>query len=950
MLRRYRFDIYKLHGRSGKIRDWMRNHSIPKNVTFILLGIISTVWFLIRVIPKPSRAAYPCMRIAAPFMSGFILYLLSVWALTVAAGKQKLKIINVRFASTFMLIFGVVAVMAISPSGNIQSLNKEEDTRTGPSDGPNEPMGTGIAVNPGRVIWVWDPKATSENCVNAFELSRPENTNQGVVNRMVADAVKKLSGKNNLRDSWDALFRAFNLRKLDTGKTYSAGQRIFIKINQGTANSKLRTEDINNGLYIPERMTNSEDAKRGFSGTCETYPNVVLEILRELVYVVGIDQKNIAIGDPISHIFGQNYDVWATEFPEVVYVDRSTDKWGRTLINPTKKDLIFYSDKTQSDKLYDIIENADYLINVANLKPHGRAGVSLTAKNHFGSHSRPSASHLHYSLISPVSFGRPTNNGYRKYRVMVDLMGSRYLGQNTLLSVVDGLYGGGSNETRVPVKYFMNPFKNDWCNSLFLSQDQVALESVCYDFLRTEWNGTFKHNPANNAYEEIPNVFGVDDYLHQAADPANWPKGIVYDPDNEGKPLTSLGIHEHWNNPDQKQYSRNLGKPYGIELVSIPDTLVKYSLSANSSKSDNPETLSVTTTKRQSKTKTGTEENNLLSGNARTDTETRKGEKHNVMSLNFNPGFPAKKFHSVLVDGNNIKWFLTDAGIVSFNGKIWSLHNKNRKVPANDLRSFAYDLTSYGHELWVASPAGATVVTIPVDARSGATTYHTENTTIVSDNVLSIAIGKSPLRWFGTDKGISAFYNKKWLSNSYQRKYPESLFKDFPITSMAASPDGDSLYVGTLGAGVARVYRNKVDGVSGASEYAQWGPIELPSDNIYSILVASDGTQWFGTDMGVARHEGYKTLENWKIFTIENGLVNNFVQALAIDKAGHIWFGTKGGASVFDGIKWISYTTKEGLINDNILSIAIDKEGIVWLGTEDGVVSIKDWNITNFTQ
>jgi hypothetical protein len=36
-----------------------------------------------------------------------------------------------------------------------------------------------------------------------------------------------------------------------------------------------------------------------------------------------------------------------------------------------------------------------------------------------------------------------------------------------------------------------------------------------------------------------------------------------------------LGVHEHWNNPDQKQYSRNLGSVRGIELISIPDTLVK---------------------------------------------------------------------------------------------------------------------------------------------------------------------------------------------------------------------------------------------------------------------------------------------------------------------------------------------------------------------------------------
>ena len=73
----------------------------------------------------------------------------------------------------------------------------------------------------------------------------------------------------------------------------------------------------------------------------------------------------------------------------------------------------------------------------------------------------------------------------------------------------------------------------------------------------------------------MPSVNGVDDYMHQAADPANWPAGIIYDPDNSGKPMTSLGVHEHWNNAESKQYSRNLGTGNGIELVSIPENLVK---------------------------------------------------------------------------------------------------------------------------------------------------------------------------------------------------------------------------------------------------------------------------------------------------------------------------------------------------------------------------------------
>ena len=156
-------------------------------------------------------------------------------------------------------------------------------------------------------------------------------------------------------------------------------------------------------------------------------------------------------------------------------------------------------------------------------------------------------------------------------------MGSKHLGQNTLLYIVDGLFGGGADETKGPVKYFMPPFNNDWSNSIFLSQDQVALESVCFDFLRTEWNGINKHNASNNLTENHPNWNGVDDYLHQAADPSNWPAGILYDPDNSGKPLSSLGVHEHWNNAVEKQYSRNLGYDKGIELISIPENMVKLS-------------------------------------------------------------------------------------------------------------------------------------------------------------------------------------------------------------------------------------------------------------------------------------------------------------------------------------------------------------------------------------
>ena len=333
---------------------------------------------------------------------------------------------------------------------------------------------------------------------------------------------------------------------------------------------------------------------------------------------------------------------------------------------------------------------------------------------------------------------------------------------------------------------------------------------------------------------------------------------------------------------------------------------------------------------------------------ARQNQANQESQVKGVSVKSFDEGFSARNFYSVVIDDENVKWFLTEAGIVSFNGTKWQLHNKNRKVPATGLKDFAFDVSGYGRELWLATSQGATVATLPVDARSGATTYYKGNSAILSDTVVAVAVGKGALRWFGTDRGVSAFLNNKWLTLSYQRQYPELLFKDFPITAMATTPGGDSLYVATDGAGVARVFRNDVDAISGASEYAIWGPIEMPSDKVYSICITPDGTQWFGTDLGIARHIGSNTLEKWSIFNTDNGLVDNFVQAITSDNNGALWFGTKGGISILKDEEWKSFTSNDGLISNNIQCLATDKTGVVWCGTDKGVISFNKGEIINY--
>jgi hypothetical protein len=573
-----KFDISKLRGRLGKMRDWMISHNMPPMLLFVVMGIASTIWFLVRVIPKPSRASYPCMQVAAPFMSGFIAYILAVAGLTAISRKFRKKI-NVRFGAVTLLLTGVIVAFAITPSSNTQQI-AIAPSKLGPDDGPNQPIGEAKGIFPGRVVWIWNPDATNEKFEHGDFATynwyfSAQNNNPKVIAKMFSDGILKLTGEKNTTKAWEAIFRLFNSNKHNEKRGYKAGEKIFIKINQGQSRWVLEQKDKDNGFYLPRTLEPGQEKRITNFVPTEQGPYVVIEVLRELINGLGIPQENISIGDPMCPIWGHNYEVWSKEFPNVKYLDKNTTNFGRTLVKVSEKPLLFTSDGKVEDKLYDVIEQADYLINMTTLKSHMSAGVSLTAKSHFGDIGTATANHLHYSHPAAGRGGKYSNSGYGKYRVFVDLMGSKYLGQNTMFWFVEGLFGGGASEIKGPVKYFMPPFNNDWCNSMFMSLDPVAIESVGFDFLRTEWNGERKHDAVNNESEFQPSVNGVDDYMHQAADHSKWPQGIIYDPDRTGKPIPVLGVHEHWNNSTDKQYTRNLGTGKGIELVSIPDSLVK---------------------------------------------------------------------------------------------------------------------------------------------------------------------------------------------------------------------------------------------------------------------------------------------------------------------------------------------------------------------------------------
>ncbi|MBK6284667.1 MAG: DUF362 domain-containing protein [Draconibacterium sp.] len=415
----------------------------------------------------------------------------------------------------------------------------------------NTPVGTAIGYYPGRVVWAYNPDATDETCKNVKGDYWYQNTDKAVVQKMMDDAILNLTESETTKEGWDKIFRNFNVRH-GKGKTgYKTGEKIVIKIN----------------------TTNTSETQYEYGARMDATPEVLLAVLTQLINEVGVKHEDIVAGDPYRVFANPLWDLCHIAFPDVHYIDGYGEN-DREQTRVSDTESLVFSDKENKSRLPEDYMDAAYMINIPCMKSHGSAGISLTAKNHQGSilgseqdADEQSASHMHYD------FPDADHEAMNQYRHLVDYMGHEKLGGNTVLFIVDAIWSGTDWNGAVE-KWGMSPFNGDYTSSLFLSQDGVAIESVCYDFLYNEYLTT-EHYNAYNSQADYPLWPAAGDFILQAASSDYWPDDIQYDPEDDGSVIGSLGVTEHWNNTTSKQYSVNLsGEIGGIQLVSVPAALV----------------------------------------------------------------------------------------------------------------------------------------------------------------------------------------------------------------------------------------------------------------------------------------------------------------------------------------------------------------------------------------
>jgi signal transduction histidine kinase/ligand-binding sensor domain-containing protein len=158
------------------------------------------------------------------------------------------------------------------------------------------------------------------------------------------------------------------------------------------------------------------------------------------------------------------------------------------------------------------------------------------------------------------------------------------------------------------------------------------------------------------------------------------------------------------------------------------------------------------------------------------------------------------------------------------------------------------------------------------------------------------------------------------------------------VNALVQGPEG-YLWVGTFG-GLARFDGTRFTLVERSDSAGRH------IDRVLSLALAPDSALWIGTETGLLRRKDGA----YRVYTRANGLPDNEVRALFVDRAGVVWIGTGAG-----GIAWLTnrrlHTLREvaGRTIGDVTRIVADASGTIWINAADGVLTIPNGDVSAIT-
>ncbi len=160
------------------------------------------------------------------------------------------------------------------------------------------------------------------------------------------------------------------------------------------------------------------------------------------------------------------------------------------------------------------------------------------------------------------------------------------------------------------------------------------------------------------------------------------------------------------------------------------------------------------------------------------------------------------------------------------------------------------------------------------------------------------------------------------------------------VRALAVEPAKGALWVGTS-AGV-----HEVDLASTKVRRTFTRKEGLANEYVFAIGLDRAGNKWFGTNAGgVSRYRDGQ----WKTFFPMHGLADYWIYSFAQQKNGDFWIGTWAGVNKVDAKTGKFSTYVKELVNEWVYGIAVDAQDRVWFGTEGGVSMFDGKRWTSWT-
>jgi len=294
-------------------------------------------------------------------------------------------------------------------------------------------------------------------------------------------------------------------------------------------------------------------------------------------------------------------------------------------------------------------------------------------------------------------------------------------------------------------------------------------------------------------------------------------------------------------------------------------------------------------------------------------------------SISEKNGLSHSRVRNLFCDREGNMWIGTDGGLNRYSGKKFTRYNKEDGLSDDKILSVIEDKS--GDHWFGTFSGGLNRIKFSPNQESKileVSNFTTDNG-LKSNRVWKLFEDSKGTIWVGTTGGISLVKNGKVTQNfTMENGLPNNTI--FAITEdrkgniWIGSDFGVSIYDGKTFTNFSRK-----DGLS--------------HNRVRSIIEDKQGNIWISTYAGgVNKFDGKKFIP----FEDEKKLQNSTVYCMTVDFKGNIWFGTYGdGMIVYNpqatNKKFDYISKKEGLTNDAILFLNIDKDNILWVGTINGI-------------